>query len=181
MYQLSLALLTALTDASAALFLAFGNRHGRHRGLSDGQVGGTKGRSAHCARLPLGQGVPFVGARNQLPSSVVIGKLLAKDRRHMATVWGFAPQRCSLVHITHSCSTTLSRAPLIFSPPLYSMSPSFRNLFMKKFTRERVVPTISASVSCDSFGNTRGGAVSSPYRASSRSVRASRFSLELKS
>ena len=32
------------------------------------------------------------------------------------------------------------------------MNPSFRNLFMKKFTRERVVPTISASVSCDTFG-----------------------------
>ena len=27
---------------------------------------------------------------------------------------------------------------------------------MKKFTRERVVPTISASVSCESFGSTRG-------------------------
>ena len=26
-------------------------------------------------------------------------------------------------------------------PPLYSMNPSFRNLFMKKFTRDRVVPT----------------------------------------
>ena len=27
------------------------------------------------------------------------------------------------------------------------MKPSFRNLFMKKFTRDRVVPTISASIS----------------------------------
>ena len=32
-----------------------------------------------------------------------------------------------------------------------------RNLFMKKFTRERVVPTISASVSCEIFGSTRCG------------------------
>ena len=32
------------------------------------------------------------------------------------------------------------------------MNPSLRNLFMKKLTRDRVVPTISASVSCDSFG-----------------------------
>ena len=47
----------------------------------------------------------------------------------------------------HSRSTTLRRELLIFKPPLYSMNPSFRNLFMKKFTRERVVPTISASVS----------------------------------
>ena len=38
-------------------------------------------------------------------------------------------------------------------PPLYSMSPSFRNLFMKKFTRDRVVPIISASVSCEIFGS----------------------------
>ena len=36
--------------------------------------------------------------------------------------------------------------------PLYSMNPRSRNLFMKKLTRERVVPTISASVSCDIFG-----------------------------
>ena len=32
------------------------------------------------------------------------------------------------------------------------MKPSFLNLFMKKFTRERVVPTISASISCDILG-----------------------------
>jgi len=44
---------------------------------------------------------------------------------------------------------------LILSPPLYSMKPSFLNLFMKKFTRERVVPTISASISWEIFGNTR--------------------------
>lgn len=36
---------------------------------------------------------------------------------------------------------------LIGSSPLYSMKPSFLNWFRKKFTRERVVPTISASVS----------------------------------
>jgi hypothetical protein len=33
---------------------------------------------------------------------------------------------------------------------------------MKKLMRERVVPTISASVSWESFGNTRDGAASSP-------------------
>jgi hypothetical protein len=31
---------------------------------------------------------------------------------------------------------------LIFKPPLYSMNPSFRNLFMKKFTRERKVVVV---------------------------------------
>src|SRR5689334_837406 len=51
--------------------------------------------------------------------------------------------------------TTLRRELLIFKPPLYSMKPSLRNLFMKKFTRDRVVPTISASVSCDSLGTVR--------------------------
>jgi hypothetical protein len=50
---------------------------------------------------------------------------------------------------------TLRRDLLIFKPPLYSMNPSLRNLFMKKFTRERVVPTISASVSWDTFGKVR--------------------------
>ena len=54
-----------------------------------------------------------------------------------------------------SRKTTLRRELLIFRPPLYSMKPSFRNLFMKKFTRERVVPTISASVSCDTLGSVR--------------------------
>ena len=33
-----------------------------------------------------------------------------------------------------------------------SMNPRSLNLFMKKLTRERVVPTISASVSCEIFG-----------------------------
>lgn len=54
-----------------------------------------------------------------------------------------------------SSSTTLRSEWLTFSPPLYSMNPSFRNLFMKKLTRDRVVPTISASVSCDIFGKVR--------------------------
>ena len=51
---------------------------------------------------------------------------------------------------------------LILIPPLYSMNPSLRNLFMKKFTRERVVPTISASISCDMVGMVRTGVSSLP-------------------
>ena len=51
---------------------------------------------------------------------------------------------------------------LICRPPLYLMKPSLRNLFMKKLTRERVVPTISASVSCAIFGRTRCGLSSVP-------------------
>ncbi len=61
-----------------------------------------------------------------------------------------------------SRSTTLRRELLTFKPPLYSMNPSFLNLFMKKFTRERVVPTISASVSCDTLGSVRCDASGSP-------------------
>jgi hypothetical protein len=57
--------------------------------------------------------------------------------------------------VNHSRRSTLSSELLTFKPPLYSMNPSFRNLFMKKFTLERVVPTISASVSCDTFGKAR--------------------------
>src|ERR1035441_7026297 len=53
----------------------------------------------------------------------------------------------------YSCRTTLSREVLMCSPPLYLMKPSFLNLFMKKLTRERVVPTISASISCDTLGS----------------------------
>src|SRR4029453_11644274 len=82
-----------------------------------------------------------------------------------------------------SCKTTLNSELLIFSgrSPAYSMKPSFWNLFRKKFTRARVVPIISASVSRESFGTARAGLSCVPYRASSNSVRANRFSLELKS
>jgi hypothetical protein len=56
--------------------------------------------------------------------------------------------------LTQSCSTTLKREVLTSIPPLYLMKPSFLNLFMNKLTRVRVVPIISASVSCDTFGST---------------------------
>src|SRR5678815_5794288 len=84
--------------------------------------------------------------------------------------------------LPQSWSTTLSNELLTLrgSSPSYSMKPSFLNLFRKKFTRERVVPTISASVVCEIFGTRRVGFACFPYRASSSSVRASRFSLELK-
>ncbi len=63
-----------------------------------------------------------------------------------------------------SCRTTLNSELLILmgSAPLYSMKPSFLNLFRKKFTRERVVPTISASVSCEIFGTMRTGTACFP-------------------
>lgn len=55
--------------------------------------------------------------------------------------------------LPYSCSTTLRREVLICRPPLYLMKPSLRNLFMKKLTRDRVVPIISASTSCDTLGS----------------------------
>src|ERR1017187_9560590 len=55
--------------------------------------------------------------------------------------------------ITYSCRTPFRREALIWSPPSYPMQPSFLNLFMKKLTRERVVPIISASVPCDTLGS----------------------------
>ena len=56
-----------------------------------------------------------------------------------------------------SCKTTVNRDLLTFTFPLYSMKPSFLNLFIKKLTRDRVVPTISARVSCETFGNRPSG------------------------
>ena len=61
------------------------------------------------------------------------------------------------------------------------MKPSRWNFFMKKFTRDLVVPTISARVPWEMGGTGPTGWSCLPYRASSSSVRASRFSLELKS
>ena len=42
-------------------------------------------------------------------------------------------------------------------PPLYSINPSLRKRFIKKLTRERVVPTISARVSWEIFGISDSG------------------------
>src|ERR1700730_12263418 len=61
------------------------------------------------------------------------------------------------------------------------MNPSRWNFFMKKLTRDRVVPTISTNVSCEIFGTALTGLSCLPHRASRQSVRASRFSLELNS
>jgi len=65
--------------------------------------------------------------------------------------------------------------------PLYFDEGQPLELFRKKFTREQVVLTISARVSCEIFGTTRAGLSCFPQRASSSSVRASSFSLEWKS
>src|SRR4030095_7124601 len=58
------------------------------------------------------------------------------------------------------------------------MRPSLRNLFMKKLTRDRVVPIISARVSWLIFGMIGWGLSSLPKLANSSHKRASRFSLD---
>src|SRR5271170_690455 len=56
--------------------------------------------------------------------------------------------------------------------PLYVMKPSFLNLFMNKLTRDRVVPMISASISCDTlwsaFFRLSGRAVARKQQQSAR-------------
>jgi hypothetical protein len=56
--------------------------------------------------------------------------------------------------LTQSCRTTLRSELLTWILPLYWMKPSFLNLFMKKLTRDRVVPIIFASISCETLGST---------------------------
>jgi hypothetical protein len=81
---------------------------------------------------------------------VVITVHLPKADDHGGSRFPASPQ---------SCRTTLSSELLILRgfSPLYSMKPSFLNLFRKKFTRERVVPIISASVSWEILGTRRAG------------------------
>ena len=59
--------------------------------------------------------------------------------------------------LLYSCKTTVNNDLLTLILPLYSMKPSFLNLFMKKFTRERVVPTMLARVSWETFASIRTG------------------------
>jgi hypothetical protein len=85
----------------------------------------------------------------------LIDAQVVAERSEPAREWRGLTGTAPAIRRSQSRKPTLRRELLIFKPPLYSMNPSFRNLFMKKFTRERVVPTISASVSCDTFGSVR--------------------------
>jgi hypothetical protein len=64
-----------------------------------------------------------------------------------------------------SCKITFRRELCTCSPPLYSINPNRRNLFMKKLTRDRVVPIISASVSWLTLAMTGSGFPSLPKSA----------------
>src|ERR1700730_7492686 len=80
-----------------------------------------------------------------------------------------------------SCRTTFNSELWTLKTPLYSMKPSLLNLFMKKLTRDRVVPIISANASWLTLGITASGFPSLPKLANSKRSRARRFSLELNS
>jgi hypothetical protein len=103
--------------------------------------------------------------------------LLSEVLREMAASAG----KDSLPRCFQSCRMTLSSDLWTLMTPLYSMKPSSRKRFMKKLTRDRVVPTISASVSCVIFGISVSGSPGLPNSANNRRILARRFSLELKS
>jgi len=74
--------------------------------------------------------------------------------RSHSCYWGelSRARKLSSATVAQSCNTTLRSELLISRPSLLSMKPSFLNLFIKRFTRERVVPIISASVSWEILG-----------------------------
>ena len=71
-----------------------------------------------------------------------------------------------------SYKTMFNKELCTSSVPLYSMKPNLRNLFMKKLTRDRVVPIISASISWLYFPTIRSGLPSLPKFARRRRRRA---------
>ena len=58
-----------------------------------------------------------------------------------------------------SCRITFSNDLFTRMRPLYSIKPNLRNRFIKKLTRDRVVPIISASVVWVMGGNQPRGSV----------------------
>jgi hypothetical protein len=80
------------------------------------------------------------------------------NRQHCSRNWWWNVSRLSEETVLpYSCKTTVNNDLLTLILPLYSIKPSFLNLFMKKFTRDRVVPIMLASVSWETFGSTRTG------------------------
>ena len=81
--------------------------------------------------------------RVQRQSAIAARRSSVRPRRDL-TVGVCGPRCLELAPQTkrggQSCRTMLRRELSILRPPLYSMSPRFLNLFMKKFTRPRVVP-----------------------------------------
>jgi hypothetical protein len=85
-------------------------------------------------------------------------KFTKARKRRMEYEWADDKESLPLAGcLNYSWRTTVSKDLLTLILPLYSMKPSFLNLFMKKFTRERVVPIISARVSWETCGSERSG------------------------
>jgi hypothetical protein len=90
--------------------------------------------------------------RSTLPNPRISIPTLTHSQTHgnppIQTEWEMFWLLTSLVLISGlSYKTTFSKELWTSSFPLYSIKPNLRNLFMKKLTRDRVVPIISASVS----------------------------------
>jgi hypothetical protein len=130
-----------------------------------------------CGRSPWPQTVGLVPLKPKLPCSsplVLKASTISSIQgssatvfgrwRHLATFWRgktqplseaqvtfriySAPVGSSLVLISGlSYKITFNKELWTSSCPLYSIKPNLRNLFMKKLTRDRVVPIISASIS----------------------------------
>jgi len=77
--------------------------------------------------------------------------------------------------------TTVNNVLLTLILPLFQLKPSFLNLFMKKFTRERVVRPCSPESLWETFRQRADRPDLVSIARESRSVRARRFSLESKS
>jgi hypothetical protein len=120
------------------------------------QDGGHSPWSSRCStfRATTTSARPFSRGRNLTPAS------LRAQTQNSAALWGSGLSSCpfckcysaliasSLVLISgFSCRTMFNKDLWTSIVPLYSMKPNLRNLFMKKLTRDRVVPIISASIS----------------------------------
>src|SRR6185436_12276646 len=92
-------------------------------------------------------------ARHVAPRNRAQTKLAGRGSGRMFKIEHAVPiEVCKIAHRGdfisdgRSCSTTSSSEVWTFRSPLYSIRPNCRNLFMKKLTRERVVPIMSARV-----------------------------------
>lgn len=133
-----------------------------------GRVGGAPflPEPQHTAGQDDAEDDQGVGTRQPVRSAVELSKRLRSGHGpefgghlvHAVRANRVGPRRCPgavcRVSPLQSCRTTLRSELLIVSPASTVMNPSLLNLFMKKFTRDRVVPTISASISWESFGST---------------------------
>jgi hypothetical protein len=102
---------------------------------------------------PAEQLTPPRDASASLDPSIAITNVTVVD---VATGNHQGQLKCA--HARQSCTRIASREGLTVRPSAsYAMNPSLRNFFRKTFTRDRVVPTISARDSCEIAGNTRCG------------------------